>query len=54
MIKMPVKKGKDSKGPYFSWGTHGCRYHFKRNNRRSESIARSKAARQGRAIKANS
>jgi hypothetical protein len=48
---MPVIKGKDKNGSYFSWGKSGHRYHFKARSKQSESIARTKAARQGRAIK---
>ena len=48
---MPVMKGKDKQGPYFSWGKEGHRYHFKQRNKISEGMAHSKAARQGRAIK---
>ena len=48
---MPVRKGKDKDGPYFSWGRDGHRYHFKNRNKISEGMARARAARQGRAIK---
>ena len=48
---MPVMKGKDKNGPYFSWGRSGHHYHFMPHNKRSEGIARAKAAKQGRAIK---
>ena len=44
-------KGKDKQGPYFSWGKHGARYHFKSRSKISEGMARSKASLQGRAIK---
>lgn len=46
-------KGKDKQGPYFSWGKHGARYHFKPRSKISEGMARAKAAKQGRAIKSN-
>ena len=50
---MPVMKGKDKQGPYFSWGRSGFKYHFKPRSKISEGKARAKAARQGRAIKSN-
>ncbi len=51
-IYMPVHSRKDSKGPYFQWGNHGKKYYYKSNSERSKETARKKAARQGRAIKA--
>lgn len=49
MIKIPVQKGKDSKGKYYRWGTRGKKYYY--TNEMSEAIAKNKARRQGRAIK---
>lgn len=42
---MPVHKGKDSKGTYYQWGSHGKKYRGKG--------AAAKAARQGRAAYAH-
>jgi len=50
---MPVHRGKDSKGPFYQWGMHGAHYHYQPNDKRSRERAKKKAARQGRAIKAN-
>jgi len=49
---MPVKRGKDSKGPYYRWGNSGKKYHYTANNKSSRTRAHNNAARQGRAIKA--
>ena len=45
---MPVHHGKDSKGPYYQWGS-GKKYHYTTKNKKSRSEARRKASRQGRA-----
>ena len=45
VITMPVHKGKDSRGTYYQWGSHGKKYRGKG--------ARSKAARQGMAAYAH-
>ncbi len=50
---MPVQEGKDDQGYYFQWGDSGKKYYYKKNSKRSKEIARAKAARQGRAIKAS-
>lgn len=46
---MPVRRGKDVKGPYYSWG-HLKRYYYKAGDKASRTRARSLAARQGRAV----
>jgi len=51
---MPVRRGKDSKGAYYQFGRRGKKYHYTPGNKRSRSTAKSKAKRQGRAIKARS
>lgn len=43
--RMPVHKGRDSKGIYYQWGNHGKKYRGK--------DAKEKAARQGRAAHAH-
>lgn len=50
---MPVQQGKDSNGSYFQWGEHGKKYYYDPKSDRSKEIARKKAAKQGRAIKAS-
>lgn len=50
---MPVKRGSDSKGPFFRWGTRGAKYHYTSGNKSSRERARRKAAKQGQAIKAS-
>jgi len=50
---MPVRQGRDSNGPYFQWGENGKKYYYDPKSNRSKEIARKKAARQGRAIKAS-
>lgn len=50
---MPVQKGNDSNGSYFRWGEHGKKYYFDSNSNRSKQLARKKAEKQGRAIKAS-
>jgi len=49
---MPVQRGKDEKGPYYSWGKSGKRYRYKPGSERSRKLAHAKASKQGRAIKA--
>jgi hypothetical protein len=50
---MPVRRGKDSKGPYYMWGHSNAKYHYKAGNKKSRERAKKKAAKQGRAIKAS-
>lgn len=47
---MPVHRGKDSQGVYWQWGSHGKKYRYIPNNKRSSEIARLKAKRQGLAV----
>jgi len=49
---MPVRRGRDGKGPYYVWGQSGKRYHYTSNDKRSRERAKEYAAKQGRAIKA--
>jgi hypothetical protein len=46
---MPVRRGKDSKGPYYSWG-HLKKYRYKAGDSSSRTRARNLAAKQGRAV----
>jgi len=48
---MPVEKGKDSKGKFYRWGKSGKKYYY--SDRSSETRAKNKASKQGRAIKAS-
>ena len=50
---MPVQSGRDSHGPFYRWGEHGKKYYYIANNIRSRTLAKDKAAKQGRAIKAS-
>lgn len=50
---MPVRRGDDSRGPYYRWGEKGKKYYYKPGDKASRTRARNKAARQGRAIKAS-
>lgn len=49
---MPVKRGRDSEGPYFQWGGQK-KYHYTPGNRASRRRAKRKAERQGRAARAS-
>ena len=44
----PVKRGKDSKGPFYKWGK-GKKYHYKAGNGKSREAARKKAYEQAKA-----
>lgn len=48
---MPVQRGKDSDGPYYRWGESGKKYHYTAGNEKSRETAKSKAKKQGQAIK---
>ena len=50
---MPVHWGRDSKGPYYQWGKTGKKYHYTPGNDRSKEIAKTKAQKQGKAIRAS-
>ncbi|MGA7269601.1 MAG: hypothetical protein WB239_00885 [Acidimicrobiia bacterium] len=51
---MPVKRGKDKDGPYYQWGESGKKYRYEAGKTESRNRAKSKAKKQGQAIKANS
>jgi hypothetical protein len=46
---MPVHKGKD----YYQWGQSGKKYYYIPNNKKSRELAKAKATKQGKAIKAS-
>jgi hypothetical protein len=45
---MPLKRGKDSVGKYFSWGSHGHKYHY--HSKKGRKLAKKKAIKQAVAI----
>lgn len=47
---MPVRRGKDSKGPFYRWGQRGKKYHYRSGDKRSRSTAKTRAKKQGSAI----
>lgn len=49
---MPVQRNKDSIGCFYRWGNHGKKYYYIPNNKKSRMIAKNKASKQGKAIKA--
>jgi hypothetical protein len=49
---MPVKRGKDNKGPYYQWGDSGKKYHYESGNQKSRERAKDKAQKQGQAAHA--
>jgi hypothetical protein len=51
--KMPVHRGKDSKGPYYQWGDSGKKYRYEAGARKSRETAKGKAEKQGRAARAS-
>lgn len=53
-VTMPVRRSKDKDGPYYQWGESGKKYHYEAGNAESRERAKSKAEKQGQAIKANS
>lgn len=50
---MPVRRGKDSEGPYYQWGKSGKKYHYESGNKSSRSKAKNEAERQGKAARAS-
>ena len=48
---MPVINGFDSIGSFYQFGQHGHKYYYNPHSERSRLRARSKAVKQGRAIK---
>lgn len=45
---MPVRKGKDSEGPYWQYGKRGTKYHY--HTARGKTMSMYKAAKQGTAV----
>ena len=52
-VCMPVKRGKDGKGPYYQWGDSGKKYHYEPGIEDSREKAKDKATKQGRAARAS-
>jgi hypothetical protein len=50
IYKMPLHDRSDSNGSYWIWGDHGHKYYYDPKSVRSNTMARNKAAKQGRAI----
>ena len=50
---MPVKRCQKDNKPGYKWGDKGKCYTYKKGNKKEEEIAKEKAKRQGRAIKAS-
>lgn len=49
---MPIRRSKDSKGPYYQWGESGKKYHYTARDEESRKEAKEKARKQGRAARA--
>lgn len=49
---MPVRRGKDGKGPYYQWGSRGKKYHYTPNDEPARQRAKRKAEKQGNAARA--
>lgn len=49
---MPVKRSKDSQGPYYRWGDSGKKYHYESGDEKSRKQAKKKATQQGQAAHA--
>jgi hypothetical protein len=50
---MPVRRGNDSKGPFYRWGGEGKKYHYTSGNKSSRDAAKKKAEKQGQAARAS-
>lgn len=50
---MPVQRGINKQGSFYRWGNHGKKYYYIVGSKLSRKIAKNKALRQGRAIKAS-
>lgn len=50
---MPVKRGKDSNGPYYRWGESGKKYHYESGDKELREQAKKKATKQGQAAHAS-
>ena len=48
---MPTTTGKDNKGCFARWGTHGAKYYYECGNKDARERAKTKADKQGRAVK---
>jgi hypothetical protein len=49
---MPVKRGRDKKGPYYQWGDSGKKYHYAAGDKDARERAKQRASRQGQAAHA--
>jgi len=49
---MPVRRWRDSKGPFYQYGLEGARYYYTPGDIRDRLKARAKAEEQGKAIRA--
>jgi hypothetical protein len=50
---MPVRRGKDKDGAYYQWGESGKKYRYQTGNDSSREAAKTKAEKQGKAVKAS-
>jgi hypothetical protein len=50
---MPVRRGRDRKGPYYQWGDSGKRYRYTAGDAGSRDRAKRQATRQGQAAHAH-
>lgn len=50
---MPIRRGKDSNGPFFKYGSSGKKYYYKSGDKSSMERAKAKAGKQAQAIKAS-
>lgn len=50
---MPVRRSKDSDGPYYQWGESGKKYRYEAGDRKSRDRAKEKAKKQGQAAHAS-
>lgn len=50
---MPVKRGTDSKGAFYRYGSSGKKYYFKPGDKASMQRAKTRAGKQAQAIKAS-
>lgn len=53
LYKMPVRRGRDSKGNYYQWGFNGHKYYYVSSNTRSRLQAKARAETQERAAYSN-
>ena len=50
---MPIRRGRDSNGPYYQWGVTGKRYYYSPNDEASRERAKKRAEAQRTAIYAS-